>query len=323
MREKRMNRSGVMRLAALTITVCAGLASTAFGDTPTVEFGIYSANTSQYLAGVYTDPYIGYYNNNTALGNGTGYNSAIFSSANATQVAAFCDDFTNDVTPPQYWVAYDTSLTALTSTSPVYYQGTSGSSYATSTWDPAIQENNAMGTLVGGSSSSLSSSTFSQIADYIAVAYLAYESQQAMGGSNCQACAQAQERYSYGLWGVFDPSLLYSATTIYGSMSSDDLAQARLDLVQALGVGEYYAGLGTNGTTQFVDDLQIDVHVYTPVSGAPGSYGPQEFVVVTPTPGQGVQAPEASSWASMGLDLSGLALLALVFRRRLGRQQAI
>jgi hypothetical protein len=311
-----MNRSGVTRLAALTIAVCAGLASTAFGDSPKVEFGILSPNTSQYLAGVYTDPYVGYTNGNTALGNGTGYNSAIFSSAHATQVAAFCDDFANDVTPPQYWVAYDTNLTSLTSTSPVYYQGTSGSSYTTSDWDPTIYENNAMGTLVGGSSSSLSSTTFSQIADYIAVAYLASESQGATGS------ASAQEIYSYGLWGVFDPGLLQSQYNSYGGhMSSTQLEAAQNDLAKALGVGEYYAANG--GAQKFVDDLQIDVHVYTPVSGAPGSYGPQEFVVVTPTSGQGVQAPEASSWASMGLDLSGLALLALVFRRRLGRQQAI
>ncbi len=315
-----MNRSGVMRLAALTITVCAGLASTAFGDTPTVEFGIYSANTSQYLAGVYTDPYVGYTNGNTALGNGWGYNSAIFSNANATQVAAFCDDFTNDVTPPQYWVAYDTSLTALNDS--LYYKDnndgytTAGSQYATTGpggWNPLIYTNSATGD--GGTGTKLSSLLFSQEADYIAVAYLAYESQQATGD------ASAQELYSYGLWGVFDPGLLQSAYNPYGHMSSTQLKAAQSDLAKALGVGEYYAANG--GAQKFVDDLQVDVHIYTPVSGAPGSYGPQEFVVVTPTPGQGVQAPEASSWASMGLDLSGLALLALVFRRRLGRQQAI
>jgi hypothetical protein len=309
MREKRMNSSGVTRLVALTITIGTSLVSTAFGQSPTVEFGISSANLSQALAGVYTDPYVGYVNGDIGLGDGTGNNSGIFNSnPGTTQVAAFCDDFTNDVTPPQYWNAYDTNLISLSSTSPVYYQGTSGSSYTGGGWDPTIYENNAMGTLVGGASSSLNSTPFSQAADYIAVAYLAYESQQATGNDS------AQEIYSYGLWGVFDPILLQTASNVYGgSMNQTQLDEARDDLAHALGVGEYYAGHG--GTTQFVNDLQIDVNIYTPVDGKPGSYGPQEFVTVTKT-------PEASSWASMGLDLSGFALLGLVFRRRFGHQQA-
>lgn len=314
-----MNRSGVTRLAALTITVCAGLVTTAFGQTPTVEFGIYSANTSQSLAGVYTDPYMGYTNGDTALGKGNGDNAGIFNNnPGTTQVAAFCDDFTNDVTPPQYWNAYDTSLASLNSTSPVYYDGTSGSAYTTGSggWDPEIYDNAQGASSGGGSSNQLKNITLSQTADYIAVAYLAYESQQATGN------ASLQEIYSYGLWGVFDPSLLGSTNNPYGSMSSTDLNRARADLSQALGVGEYYAGL-TNGTTQFENNLQIDVEIYTPVGGSPGSpghapSGPQEFVTVTPTSGQGVQASEASSWASMGFDLSGVALLALLFRRRLG-----
>lgn len=296
-----MNRLGVLRLTALAITLGVGLVSTAFGQ---VEFGISGAGPGgPNLAGVYTDPYVGYYNNDTALGNGYGNNPALFSNA-GTQVAAFCDDFSNEVNPPQYWNAYDTQLSALpTTTPPLYYQGTSGSSYVNqgglTIYDSA---NGQSGT--GVSSAALSTLTFSQTADYIAVAYLAYESQ------NDASDPTGQEIYSFALWGVFDPGLLGSTNNPYGSMNQQYLNTARTDLAQALGVGEYYAGL-TNGATQFENNLGIDVQIYSPVGGSPGNTSsPQEFVTVTPA---GV--PEPSSWASLGLDLGGVSLLGLIFRR--------
>jgi len=297
------------KVTALAFMASVGLVSSAFGQTP-VEFGISGVGPGgPNLAGVYTDPYIGYYNNDTALGSGTGNNPAIFSPANATQVAAFCDDFANEVNPPQYWNAYDTSLTALpTGTPPLYYGMTSGSSY-TNQGNETIYDSANGQAGVGVSSNALHTLTFSQTAGYIAVAYLAHESQIDTGD------ASAQEIYSFALWGVFDPALLGSATNPYGSMTGQDLTTARTDLAQALGVGEYYAGL-TNGTTQFQNNLGINVQIYSAVGGSPGNTSsPQEFVTVTPASTQGYGVPELSSWATLGLDLGSLALLGVIFRR--------
>src|SRR5262249_12712363 len=140
---------------------------------------------------------------------------------------------------------------------------------------------------------------------YIALAFLAYESQQDTGDT------AAQEILSFALWGVFDPQLLQSATNPYGSMSQQNLNTARADLAQALGVGEYYAALG-NGGVQFQNDFGVDVEIYSAVGGSPANTSsPQEFLTVTPASTHSVPMPEPSSWATLGFDLSGVALLGL------------
>ena len=321
-----MSGGGVRKTVALTITVGIGLVSTVFGQS-TTEFGVYGPGPGgPNLAGVYTDPYVGYYNSGlTGLGSATSsspnYSTQLWTSSSSTRVAAFCDDFANEIDPPQYWNAYDTNLGSLpTTTPPLYYGGTSGSAYTTSQWNPTIY-NSASGT--SGSGAALGTQTFSQTADYIAVAYLAYESQNDTGDTT------AQEIYSFALWAVFDPRLLQSATNSYGTMSQTDLDTARTDLAKALGVGEYYAGLSANtaqqnGAQQFESALGIDVEIYSAVGGSPNNHSsPQEFVTVTPASTQGFgppTVPEPSSLASLGFDLGGVALLGLVFRRYRAQQ---
>ena len=79
-----------VRGLSFVIGLC--LASVAFGQT--VNFGITSAGPNN-LGGVYTDPYNG--------------------SVNGNSVLAFCDDFTDEIGPPQYWTALDTNLSQLPS----------------------------------------------------------------------------------------------------------------------------------------------------------------------------------------------------------------
>jgi hypothetical protein len=282
----------------LAVVIGAGLATAAYCLPPVVEFGIGAPGPGA-LAGIYTDPYQGY------VGGGPlGNYSNVPPPAGSTAVAAFCDDFTNDVTPPQYWTAFDTDLSTLSAVgdpvASVYYGDHNSATDGTPTLN-ATQ----------------------QVADYIAIAYLAYESLQAQATNQLLA----QEQYSYALWDIFDPGLLqggdcWEPGECLDQSGTTNLTAAIAAVNAALAVGNQYATAHpTDAGLSFENDYNVSVQIYTPenngaVSPLSDTARPQEFVTLTPLPTNGVPMPEPSSLASLGIDFVGVALLGLAFRRR-------
>jgi hypothetical protein len=225
-------RPAILKTVGLTIVIGFCLAFPAFGaPPPTVDFGITSAEGNN-LAGVYTDPY------NGCVGCSPG---------NAgTLVQAFCDDFVDDVNPPQYWTAFANDLNQFTSSatvSTVYYSGASAASQTTR---------------------------------YIAIAILA-------GESLATSVATTKNELSFALWGVFDPTLLNSDCNQYGCLDSSpnnpNLAAANTYLSDAMTAAQSYVSgadyEAKNNVTVKVFTAEANGSVDSPNSGRP-----QEFVTV-------------------------------------------
>ena len=327
-----MNRWAMFKIGSLAF--CAfGLAGSAFGgatcagpNCSVTEFGILGPGAGV-LAGVYTDPYQGYYNNNlTNLGEGRGDSSLWHSPSVA--VAAFCDDFTNDVNPPQYWNAYDTNLAAFTGTTNVetVYYGTA----AQNTQSASLQAKN-----------------------YIAMSWLAYQSI-----VTTSANIAAQEQLSYALWDIENPAVLSGTdcpdSDKYGCLdpgyglndtSAPNWSAALRDVANALAVADaYLAGNVGNAGAAFESDpcqynsyatgsgivcggTQVAVSIFSAANLTTGTVDltsnaatPQEFITVTQKSTQSVPMPEPSSLASLGLDLTGVGIAGLLLRRRQLRQ---
>lgn len=278
-------RIGVPRAIQLAVVMGFGLVSAMFGqcsssvDAPC--FGITSAGpTNNNLAGVYTDPY-------QAIG--------------GNAVLAFCDDYFDEVNPPENWNALVTNLSAFSdsNTSPVstVYYGSTGTGPAAVT---------------------------AQTTDYIAASILAVESL-AIGDST-SADDTEQNQLSYALWGVFDPAVLGSTTPL----DSNDLAAATNDLANALTLAASYSS-GQALETALGGAV---INIYTPTLDgstpqpegtlAPGeSSRPQEFISVSGvTTGNALSLPEPSSWAMLAVDFIGVGIVALVFRRRQVRRHS-
>jgi hypothetical protein len=244
------------RIACLVLLTSSGFTASALGD---VTFEITSP-TPNNLGGVYTDPY-------NALVNGV-------------SIAAFCDDFTDNVTPPQTWDALATNLSQINgSTSTVYYDG------------PA------------------------QLTDYIAAAILATESLPLYQSSNPSDIAEAND-ISFALWGIFDPTLLSSAyqSTYCGShpggegcLSTADLTAAQNKLSAALAAAQMYS---SGAAYETANGVNVEIYSATTNGTTPetDSSRPQEFITV--------QMAEAPSPGLLAADLAGVGMLAYFFRRR-------
>lgn len=242
------------------VVIGVGLVSAAFGQT-TVEFGITAPGTTgNNLSGVYTDPYQGYIE---AVGGTPGQGG--------TAVAAFCDDFTDDVSPPQYWTAFDTNLSQFPGTNNVPVNSVYYGDY------------NGPGNLLTAAQ---------QTTDYIAVAILAVESMHNTGN------AAVQNQLSFALWDVFDSGVLSSDCNAYGCLDAGangstldtqsgtpNWYAATQDVNAAIALAKTYS----SGAT-YESASGYNVQIYTPET--PGSgvdpYGdttrPQEFITVTAVP---------------------------------------
>lgn len=270
----------VPAVVAHAVLIGFGLASAAFSQT-TVEFGITAPGPGDNnLSGVYTDPYQGNVGATAANGSGTQVVPGT-----GTAILAFCDDFTDDVSPPQYWTAFQTDLSQLTDgptvadANPyVYYGDYNGAATLTAT---------------------------QQTTDYIAVAILAVESLNNSGN------ATVQNQLSFALWDIFNPSVLSSDCNAYGCLDTSgtaNLTAAQNDVASALTAAAAYSS-----GAAYEAAAGVNVEIYTPESGgAVDPYGdtsrPQEFITVS--------MPEPSMWAALGFDSAGIGFAAVVFWRR-------
>src|SRR5579872_1176977 len=148
----------------LCIVALAGAA--AMGQ-QVVTFGITSAGPNN-LAGVYTDPY-----NGVVCQSG----QPNCNSVQNTPLLAFCDDFFDDVNPPQYWQAFSTDLALLPGepSTTVYYS-------------------------TGGT---FNGQTFTETQGYVAAAILAIDSLQARQIND----VNTENVLSFALWSIFDANI--------------------------------------------------------------------------------------------------------------------
>jgi hypothetical protein len=195
-------------------------ASAAFGQD--VPFGITAKPTV--LDGVHTDPY-------NALVNGT-------------PIVAFCDDFTDEVTPGQNWSTLATNLSQFPSTSlpvsTVYFKTGTGAT---------------------------------QTQDYIAAAILASEALQSSTSNRGMT-----DDISFALWGVFDPTLLPQNDA---GLSSADLTAAKGFLSSALAVAaRYQTGAAYEQATGDIVEIYSATRGKKSEILQTGKSRPQEFITV-------------------------------------------
>jgi hypothetical protein len=294
-----INRGGTMRIRGakgLWLALAIGFFGTSamFGQ-PTVGFGITGPGANSYnLAGVYTDPYQG------CLG-------CTSSNPGTALPQIFCDDFTDDVTPPEYWTAYETSLSAFngSNVSSVYYSRT-----VTQGTVFSALPNNLLTGAANTAWNTLATTGVSQTTAYIAAVILAAQSITAGNTLTGTARETAQNDLSFALWGIFDPTLLDDASSShagqYGTMPSTDLTNAQTELENALVAASPY----TSGA-QFTLNTGISATIYSASSWPSSNTRPQEFITVS--------MAEAPTPAVLVSYLLGIAVMGLIYRRRQSR----
>lgn len=212
-------------------------------------------------------------------------------------IPVICDDFSDESYVPETWKAYVTSLPSITSevmnNSDLKWQG--------STFDPSLTQAQA----------------------YEAAAILSIE---ILGSTT----VQAQQAYSFALWGLFDPYGNGSTTNppdlgAFGQLEAcssttcaSALSSAMSDLSAALGdVTNSSSTINGLSVSAYLSDYNVTIYSYDakanpagPVCGSgpcPIS-PPQEFITVS--------MAEPPSPVLLGVDLLGLAGLILVARGR-------
>jgi len=296
-----------------------GFVSAVFCQTTAInqEFGITSPGTgTNQMGGVYTDPYQGRINATAVAGT----DGTQVVAGTGTNIAAFCDDFTNDVYPPQFWNANETDLNAFsdsngTQVTSVYYQVANATQQTT---------------------------------DYIAVAMLALDSLQAASGTGAfgtggvyasvlaglsgqqlaDAKLKAQEQLSFALWDIFDTAVLAHDCTVYGCLDSGANSSTAKTLS---GTPNWYAAsnyatdaltaaAGFTTGAAYENSVHMDVEIYSEANANgvvdTSSSRPQEFVTVTSSGTNFNPTPEPSMLAFLGFDGVGVGIIGLYFRRR-------
>jgi hypothetical protein len=188
-------------------------------------------------------------------------------------INVICDDFIDNSYVPEQWTAYATQLSTLTSGTP----------------------DTELNWLGNGSTITVNGKTLNQAQAYTVAAVLAVDILTSSPGS------QAQEDYSYALWGLFDPSGASGAfTQLNNAGDTTDLTKAEAYLNQAVS----YVSNSANAAQVQADVDAVTIYSYDPganpngpsCSGGPcASSPPQEFIAVT--------APEASTLVLLALGL--------------------
>lgn len=220
---------------------------------------------------------------NTGNANAGGvYTSPYNISVNGVALQLVCDDYLNDISVGETWLANVTTLTTLTSSSvSSLLFGSTGSS---------------------GSTPPSAAPVYSNIAEDYAVAAVLVAELMLLPNYD----SVAAEGYSFAIWDVFDTNA--GAPTGLASLASGDLTAAE-NLVTA--------AMKPDGS---VDLSQISVNgqsiasltVYTPTNDIPNGGGgsvPQEFLQVS--------MPEPSYPAVLAVDLLAIVGLMVALRRRI------
>jgi len=236
---------------------------------PQVTFNLTGVGSGANLGGVYTSPYSGNINGGATI-------------------PVICDDFLDDSYVPESWNAYVTPTSSVVA-------GTYG------TPDPYLNWLTAPGSTI-----TVDGYALNQVQAYTVAAVLAVDII-TQAGITTSLGTNAQQDYSYALWGLFDPNAITSSLS--GYVNDQSYAQTFLNAA----VTEVMTG---SNATQVQQDVQATT-IYTYKSGinpnGPANCGgcsgpPQEFITVT--------MAEPYSPALLGLDLLGVAGLTLFVRRR-------
>jgi hypothetical protein len=214
---------------------------------------------------------------------------------NGIPLLVFCDDFTDNVSLPETWNANGTDLSAFNGSTPVssvYFgiEGQNGQSFP----------------------DTINGVTYTQTQEYIAAAILVEQ-----GLNSYQTDPQAANDYSFALWGIFDPGLLYAYQTsttctinanAEGCLHGNDLTNAQSDLTAALNLATttYTTGSAYESAT----GSTVEIYSAASANGtvATGTR-PQEFITV--------QMSEAPPLGVLAADLMGIGVLCYFIRRRM------
>jgi hypothetical protein len=173
------------------------------------------------------------------------YTSPYGISVDGTTVPLICDDFTTDISFGESWQAIPTTFSAIQA---------------------------------GANPEGTPKFTPMDIQNYATVAVLAAELM-ALPDTNDQTISEELGEISYALWDVFDPTLLNSVNTGFGTLTGGELsaAQGYLAGAQALVAGATSGGVVTLSKISINGSPIEDMTIYTP---DPRSAA-QEFVTVT------------------------------------------
>ncbi len=209
------------------------------------------------------------------------YTSPYTATIDGVSTPVICDDFNSESFQGLNWMATATGLAALTG-------GTASTSVKFEQGDAATQQ-----------------------FDYSVISYLAVELMQV--DQSTSAGQEAAGEMSYAIWDVFDPTADMSTPT---PLTDSELQQIGNPFDSAhytpgygylIGAEQAVHTLGLT-PTNFSAQMGYNVTIYTPT---PDQSLTQEFLSVS--------APEPSAPALLGVYLSSLVGLILVFRRRVVR----
>jgi hypothetical protein len=197
------------------------------------------------------------------------YTSPYTLSINGTPTLAICDDFLTDISNGFTWNAVATSESSLV---------------ASDTLSDALPSADVR----FDTTPSTNPTALQQGSDYSVAAYLAEEL-----FAVYQTDETAAGEISYAIWDLFDPGLLNSDNTGFGTL----LESERMAALQYLAVARL-------ATTPFSANEYVTVY-----TASPNSHISQEFLTVS--------MAEPPSSAILGLYVLSFGVLSLIFRRRI------
>jgi hypothetical protein len=286
----------LLKQVGAAVLVLSGCASAALSQD---SMKLVNAGYGNIMGGVYTSPY------------GVSINGG-------PSTLLICDDYTTNVNLNQTWNAYEATYAQLQA-GPLPDPGGYNA-----TLTPKWCLNSSGAPVYCGS---LASTGVADVKGYAVAAVLAAELM-ALGNTD----ATTQGELSYALWNVFDPTLLNSANTGYGTLtttgtnastgqSGGQLGAAISDYNTALALVNAAGGANADLSSISISSIGtkalnvgtitgLTIYAPSPLSAS------QEFLKVQ------VSMPEPSYPAILIIDLMAVAGLALVFRKRIPGMRA-